>query len=155
MAPPAATERQDPLPTFCFKVELEFANRRGEAFFKSVGGLKYEAEIVDYREGGLNDRSRKLMGVTKWANLVLKRGFTGSSELLDWRTEWLKPTGGRDRLKGTIIQLSTDLKEVCRWTFDRGIPVKWEVGDFDASKSEVSIETLEIAHEGLEFSKGG
>ena len=34
-------------------------------------------------------------------------------------------------------------------TFVRGWPVKWEVADFDATKSELSIETLEICHEGL------
>jgi hypothetical protein len=29
--------------------------------------------------------------------------------------------------------------------------VKWELSELDASKSEVSIETLELAHEGLSF----
>jgi phage tail-like protein len=35
------------------------------------------------------------------------------------------------------------------WTFVRGWPVKWELSEFDASKNELAIETLEIAHEGL------
>ena len=52
---------------------------------------------------------------------------------------------------GKIIQLDTALKPVAKWTFVRGWPCKWELSELDASKSELSIETLEIAHEGLKF----
>ena len=52
---------------------------------------------------------------------------------------------------GKIIQLDTALKDVAKWTFFNGWPAKWELSELDASKSELSIETLEIAHEGLKF----
>ncbi|MBM3756771.1 MAG: hypothetical protein FJW38_22655 [Acidobacteria bacterium] len=35
------------------------------------------------------------------------------------------------------------------WTVTRAWPTKWELSELDAAKNEVSIETLEIAHEGL------
>jgi len=57
------------------------------------------------------------------------------------------------RTDGTIIQLDTALKVAAKWKFKRGWPCKWEISEFDASKSELAIETLEIAHEGLIFSK--
>jgi phage tail-like protein len=118
-------------------------------FFKSVGGLSYETEVVDYREGGVNDSTFKLVGATKWANIVLSRGFCGP-ELLKWREDWLKP-GAKTRRGGTIKQMSANPNDppLATWTFSRGWPVKWKLSDLDASKSEVSIETLEIAHEGL------
>ena len=72
--------------------------------------------------------------------------------MLDWRNEWMDPAKkARTRLSGSIIQLSTDLQPLGRWNFERGLPVKWEISDFDASKSELSVETLEIAHEGLTY----
>lgn len=37
-----------------------------------------------------------------------------------------------------------------RWNFVRGWPAKWEGPALNAA-SEVAIETLEIAHEGLEL----
>ena len=55
------------------------------------------------------------------------------------------------RSPATIIQLNTALKPMATWTFYRGWPCKWEIGEFDASKSELAIETLEIAHNGIEF----
>jgi len=144
----ATANRNDPLPVFCFKVQWDLG---GEAFFKSVSGLRYETEIVPVREGGANDTTFNLIGATKWSPLVLKQGFTSSSQLLKWREEWIRGSK-MTRLSGTVIQLDTALKPAAQWNFVRGWPVKWEVGEFDASKSELAIETLEIAHEGLKFS---
>ncbi len=146
-----SASRRDPLPVFCFKIQLNLSGGSGgEAFFKSVSGLRYETEIVPVREGGANDTTFQLVGSTKWSNIVLKTGFTGSSDLLKWRQDWLQ--GNMNRIQtGKIIQLDTALKDVATWTFVRGWPCKWEIAEFDASKSELAIETLEIAHEGITF----
>ncbi|HUQ01302.1 MAG TPA: phage tail protein [Kofleriaceae bacterium] len=146
--------RKDPFLAFCFRVTItDKVSDPKVGFFKSVGGLSYETEVVEYREGGENNTTHKLVGATKWKNLTLKRGF-GSKELVAWREEWLKPAGpgAKQRKGGKIEQLAADGKTVvASWTFRNGWPVKWELSELDASKSEVSIETLEIAHEGLSF----
>jgi phage tail-like protein len=142
--------RNDPLPVFCFKVELiTKSGEPGAAFFKSVSGLKYETEVLPLREGGANNTTFQLVGSTKWSNIVLKQGFTASSDLLTWREEWL--TGKMVRHTGKIIQMNTALTATASWTFFDGWPCKWEIGEFDASKSELAIETLEIAHNGLSY----
>lgn len=148
MATPTST-RKDPLPTFCFLVRFTSLDNNVEGFFKSVSGLKYETEVVPVSAGGANDTTFQLPGATKWSNLVLKQGFTNSSALMAWRDKWMK--GERTRSGGSIIQLDTALKPAAQWDFVRGWPAKWEIGEFDASKSELSIETLEIAHEGLSY----
>jgi phage tail-like protein len=169
MAAPGATPptnlRFDPVLAFCFKVIIESPApglSDGQAYFKSVGGLKYESEVVDYKEGGYNIGTRRLVGGAKWGNLVLKRGFTGpasgnagANALLEWRRQWLavEKSGAKlARANGTIQQLNSKLDTVvAAWKFWNGWPCKWEIGELDASKSEIVIETLEIAHEGLEF----
>src|SRR5258705_12710606 len=86
--------RKDPLPVFCFKVTISNASGiSGDLFFKSVTGLKSETEVVDYKEGGINDSTRRLVGAVKWPNVVLKKGFTGDVELADWREQWLRSAG--------------------------------------------------------------
>lgn len=148
--------RIQPLPVFCFHVTLNLSGgNTGVAFFKSVGGLKYETEIVPVREGGVNDTTWQLVGATKWANLILKQGYTGDSALLKWREAWLSRTEDKQRItSGTIVQLDGNLCERAKWTFYRGWPAKWELSELDATKSEIAIETLEIAHEGLKWEKG-
>jgi phage tail-like protein len=144
-------ERRDPLPVFCFKVDIK--GIEGALFFKSVSGLRYEIETIPVREGGNNSTTYQLVGGTKWSNLVLKMGYTAQSAkngLLKWRDEWLGEGGGTRR-NGTITILDTALKPQTAWTWSRGLPVKWELSELDASKSELAIETIEIAHEGLKI----
>jgi phage tail-like protein len=139
--------RKDPLPAFCFKIEISGIT----AFFKSISGLKYETESIPVREGGVNDTTFMLVGATKWSPLVLKNGFTQGSDLLKWRDEWMR--GNKlTRRSGVITQLdTTQKKDMAKWEFVRGWPTKWELSELDASKSELSIETLEITHEGLKL----
>ncbi|HVV84831.1 MAG TPA: phage tail protein [Kofleriaceae bacterium] len=142
--------RKDPYLAFCFKVTVDIPGI-GEAngFFKSVGGLESETEVVPYREGGVNDTTHQLVGAVKWKNIVLKRGFCGP-ELAQWRQAWANGPG--PRTTGTIQQLAADGSTVvATWTFKEGWPSKWSLSELDASKSEISIETLEIVHEGLKF----
>jgi phage tail-like protein len=138
-------DRKDPLPAFCFLVQMPGI----QAFFKSVSGIKYETESVPVREGGANDTTFMLVGATKWSPLVMKNGFTTGSGLMRWRDQWM--SGNMLRLSGTIIQLNTAREPVAAWAFVRGWPTKWELSELDAAKSEVSIETLEVTHEGLKF----
>ena len=152
-----SSKRRDPLPVFCFLVDLKLGDAAEQAFFKSVSGLSYETEVVEVREGGVNDTTFKLVGAMKWKNLVFKQGFTilneqQPSNLLKWREQWM--TGeAMNRVTGKVTMLNTALAPMATWTFYRGWPVKWEVGELDASKSELAIETLEVAHEGLKFEK--
>jgi phage tail-like protein len=153
-------KRRDPLPAFCFLVDLKISGDAAEqAFFKSVSGLSSEAEVVEVREGGVNDTTFKLVGPMKWKNLVFKQGFVAlsaqqPSSLLSWREKWMSGVAkNMVRSTGKITMLDTALKEMATWTFYRGWPVKWEIGELDASKNELAIETLEIAHEGLKFEK--
>jgi phage tail-like protein len=132
---------------------VRFTSLQGtvESFFKSVGGLRIEHEVVPVRAGGANDTTFNLVGAMKWSNLVFKQGFTSSSGLLAWREKWTK--GDMKRTDGSIIQLDTALTETAQWDFVRGWPTKWEMAELDASKNELAIETLEIAHEGLKYTK--
>ncbi len=142
----AGTKRKDPLPAFVFSVKIDGL---GTAFFKSAGGLSYEVEATPIKEGGVNDTTWQVPGSVKWKNITLKRGFTADSELLKWRNDWM--AGKMSRKNVVITQLDSALNEVAKWTAKDGFPMKWELSEYDASKNEVAIETLEIAHHGLTF----
>jgi phage tail-like protein len=151
MAATPTTTRMDPLAAFCFKVTFVDVPNTVDTYFKSVSGLRYETEMIPLRAGGANDTTFNLVGGMKWSPLVLKQGFTKGSGLLAWRELWTQD-GPKKRTGGTIQQLDTTLKVVqAEWKFVRGWPSKWELTEFDASKSELSIETLEICHEGLKY----
>jgi phage tail-like protein len=141
MAPP---QRNDPYEAFNFLVEIEGVAR---AAFSAVSGLENETAVIEYRSGAENVM-RKLPGLTKFRNIVLRRGVTQDRELWDWRQSIIE--GNPDRRNGSIILLDDMRTEVVRWNFRNGWPCKWEGPALNAKANEVAIETLEIAHEGLE-----
>jgi phage tail-like protein len=141
MAPP---QRNDPYKAFNFLVEFEGVAR---AAFSEVRGLESETAVIEYRSGAENVM-RKLPGLTKFRNIVFRRGVTQDRELWDWRQNIVE--GNPDRRNGSIILLDDQRTEVVRWNFRNGWPCKWEGPALNAKANEVAIETLEIAHEGLE-----
>jgi phage tail-like protein len=109
-----------------------------------------EIEVIEYREGA--DRvntARKLPGLAKYPNVTLKRGITGSTDLFEW---WKSVRDGQVvRRNVTITLLDEQRQAVYRWLLRSAWPVKIEGPTLNASGNEVAIETLELAHEGLEI----
>jgi phage tail-like protein len=69
--------------------------------------------------------------------------------LWDWRQAVVE--GNFQRRAVVIALLDGTGRQVLRWRLLRAWPAKWELAELDASKHEVAIETVELAHEGLEL----
>jgi phage tail-like protein len=161
-------KRYEAFGAYYFRVDLHIDKRYGESFpFRSVSGLKSESAVVELEEGGFNTTTRKLIGRTKFPNIVLKQGLcTPNSQLWKLRQLFLNDSStaakidkkdnsnsgkGRqtpNRFAGTITQMGPNGAEA-KWLFSSGWVCKWEGPELDATKNEVSIESIEIAHEGL------
>jgi len=137
-------ERNDPYVSFRFLVEIQGLIVGG---FSEVSGLQAETETEDMREGGVNDYVHKLPKVTKYPNITLKRGITDSDVLWRWHRDVVK--GKIERRTGYVILLDSEGNEKWRWTFEDAYPVKWTGPDFKADNSAVSIEALELVHNGI------
>ncbi len=146
-----------PFGAYFFTVEIDGENISYP--FRSCSGLKSEAAVVEVEEGGFNFTTRKLIGRTKFPNIVLKRGFcAATSELYKLRQRFIndlpggsssgKHWSGPNRFSGVITQKGPN-GTCAKWRFVGGWVCKWEGPDFDAGKNEISIESIEIAHEGL------
>jgi phage tail-like protein len=123
-----------------------------EGSFREVGGLDTETEVIEHRvtgKGG-NIVVHKVPGALKWPNLVLKRGITDDRRLHDWRKKIEDGLVEANRKNGTITLYAPDGKVVAKYIFKKGWPCKFKGPGLDASKNELAIEELEIAHEGLE-----
>jgi phage tail-like protein len=139
--------RRDPYKNFRFVVVIGPDTIGG---FASLSGLGAEASVIEYREGADPlSSTRKLPGRVEYPNVTLRRGLTADRFLWDW---WrLVVSGSAQRRDVGIILLDDEGNEVLRWSLREAWPVKWELSELDAAKNEVAIETLELAHEGLEL----
>jgi len=139
-----ASQRDDPYKAFNFLVEIDGMT---VAAFCEVSGLVSETDVIEYRAGSDTTTVRKLPGLTKYANIVLKRGVTQDSQLRDWRKAIEQ--GTVQRRNGAIILLDDERSPVVRWQFRDGWITKYEGPALNAKANDVAIETIEIAHEGL------
>lgn len=138
-----------PDPYVAFHWKLEISGLTFGHFFE-VTGLDSQTEVVKYREGGRNENEHHLMGQTTYSNITFKHGMTDNRTLSEWRGKvdsfFGRPMARRD---GSIIMLNFN-QEMARWNFKRGWPCKLQGPTLTGFNSMITVETLEIAHEGLE-----
>jgi phage tail-like protein len=137
----------DPYGSYRFLVEIDGITR---ASFQECTGFDSTVEIKEYREGGDNATVRKLPGQAKYSNIQLKWGMTDDVDLYQWHRRALE--GEIERKNGSIVLLDRKGEEVARWDFERAWPTKWDGPDLNAETSDLAIEMLEIAHEGIKRS---
>jgi phage tail-like protein len=141
-------DRIDPPPQFSFLVEID---GQAVAGFTAVSGLESEIEVIEYREGNEKQFSyRKLPGRVTYTNIVLKTGVAEKSALYDWHREWV--TGAAQQRKQIrIILLDQARKERRAWNVLNAWPAKYVGPTLNALGNEVAIETIELAHEGIDL----
>jgi phage tail-like protein len=138
-------DRNDPYPGFNFVIEIDGVVVGG---FSECSGLTTDTNVIDYREGNEKQlTARRLPGLMKYNNIVLKRGYTKHKELWNWRKRVIE--GHTSRNPGAITLLDEARNPALTWNFREGWPCKWEGPALNGKTSEVAIEMLEICHEGL------
>lgn len=140
-------QRNDPYSQFNFLIEIDGVVKGG---FSECSGLTTDTNVIDYREGNEKQLTpRRLPGLMKYTNIVLKRGYTADKSLWQWRLNVIN--GTTSRTTGSIILLDEARNTALTWTFREGWPCKWDGPALNGKTSEVAVETLEICHEGLEL----
>jgi len=140
-------DRQDPYRGFNFRIEID---KTPVAGFRECSGLTANTDPVDYREGtDIPLHVRKLTGLRKFTNIVLKRGYTQNKDLWNWYKNVLN--GVPDRRDGAIILQDEEHNPVMRWHFVNGFICKWEGPSMNATSNDVAVESLEICPERVEL----
>jgi len=140
-------ERNDPFHVYNFRVELDGTD---VAAFREVSGLSFTVDPVEYRDGtDLPLHTRKLTGLRKFPNIVLRRGLTENRALWDWYRNILN--GIPDRRDGSIVLQDEERNDVARWEFSSGWIAKWDGPSLNATTNDVAVEGIEICVERVEL----
>ena len=137
--------RIDPFRAFNFRIEIDGL---AAGSFSECSGLSTDGDSVDYREGtDVPLTVRKLMGLRKYGNVTLKRGYTPNRDLWNWYRNIVN--GVADRRNGTIVLMDEERRDVMRWSIENAWVNKIEGPSFKANGNEVAMESVELVHEGL------
>jgi phage tail-like protein len=144
----AATDtRLDPFRGFNFRVEIDGL---AVGAFSEVSGMTVTQEAAEYREGlDSANTVRKLTALTKYSDLVFKRGYVQDSTLWGWVQNIAN--GIEDRRNGSIVMMNERHQDVLAWNFINAWPGKIEGPMLNAADNKVAIESLELHHEGVQI----
>ena len=152
----------DPLdPIHLFRFHVEFRREEDDdtqithGAFSECTGLEATMEPKVIKAGGANYGAYQRAGRVTFATVVLKRGITSSRDL--WK--WFSHVNERGKLayrldvKILVFDKVADPELAPALTVElfRAMPVQFKSGDLNARATEVGIEELHLAHEGLIF----
>src|SRR6478736_2556841 len=141
----ATGTRTDPYRSFNFRVEIDGV---ATASFRECTGLSGDGNSLEYREGTDIPRTvRKLVCLQTFPNIKMKRGYTQNRELWNWYRNIVN--GVPDRRNGSIILMDEQRNDVMRWDFENAWIKKIDGPGFNATASEVAVESIELVHEGV------
>jgi phage tail-like protein len=155
--------RADPFPAFRFYITLidssstlakvmtaiSFITNYALGGFSECTGLEMTTDVYEYKEGGRNDCVLKFPTRVEHPNLTLKKGMGFSDDLWLWHYDLAQ---GKVKRRDGLIALMNEVGVFVKfWHFKDGIPAKWTGPDLNATQNALAIETLEIAHQGLEL----
>lgn len=116
--------------------------------FSECTGLEATMEPKVIKVGGINYGALQRAGTVSFATVVLKRGMTKTRDMATW---FQLVAGGAYsyRLSAEIAVQNPVGETVLTWGLDNCLPVKFKAADLNATGSEVGVEELHLAHEGL------
>jgi phage tail-like protein len=110
-----------------------------------IEGLGMEYQVTEYREGGVNGYTHKILGPCKYTNLRLSRPVDSTSQLLMF---WLQ-----SNMIAVIPQtlaitaMTAGGEDITTWNLAGVVPVKWTGPSLDVMSNNVATETLELTYQ--------
>ena len=134
-----------PYRNFRFRLEIDGLDAGS---FSEVSGFDATMDVVEYRAG--DDPAitpTKLPGLIKYGNITLKWGSSETMVLYDWLIDITE--GTIEKKTVTLTALDEEGSPAASWRCINAWPVKYTAPDYNGTSSEIAIETIELAHEGL------
>lgn len=129
---------------FRYKVEIDGLEAGG---FSEASGFDASIDVIEYREGDMVQTPMKIPGLKKYGNITLKQGVADSMVMYEWMIAGVE--GEVERKTITITILDETETAAASWQVINAWPTKYTAPDFNATSSEIAIESVEIAHEGM------
>ncbi len=145
--------RDRPYGQFNFLVDLGTGESAGpEAGFQECSPISTSVDVIEYRNGNDKENSpRKLTGLSRVADVTLKRGIIGSLNLYQWLDQIR--SGDAAAFRNVLIQLQNEDHSavVLSWKLVRARIVKHTSGPLNARGTDVAMEEMTLAYERLEL----
>jgi phage tail-like protein len=148
-----AVIRDRPYAQFNFLIDLGTGATDGpQAGFQECSQIGMSVDVIEYRNGNDRENSvRKLAGLARYPDVILRRGIIGSLDLYQWLNEVRNGNVATQRTVTVQLMNEDHTSVVQTWKLLRARPVKHLSGPFNAKGTDVAMEELVLAYERLEM----
>jgi len=145
-------------PLHVFRFHIRFKREGSDVpmcsgAFAECSGLEATMEPKVIKPGGSNYGAVQRAGPVSFATVVLKRGMTTTRHLWHW-FQLVSGGGYAYRLSAEVDMQDAAGRTVLTWGLENCLPVKFKAADLSAKGSDIGIEELHLAHEGLHLLSG-
>jgi phage tail-like protein len=155
-----AIARKNPYSAFNFIVTLDGAGIGG---FMEVSGLDVENAVIEYREGSDQKQGafvRKLPGLERYPNVVLRRGITGDLKLWNDLRKKVRDAAIGPQLGevgSAVPSLKVELQDeqhvtVQSWTLQNAWVARLSGPSLNSRANEIAVEAIEVVCDRIELS---
>ncbi len=145
----------DQIVGFRFKVIFSDLPNSSEidVSFQSVTGLDVQVEKEGFKEGGENRFEHQIPSRSKYTSLTLKRGVLKpeDSGLTKWCQQAFQNLTFYPLQVVNVQLLNEKNLPLLQWQLTHVWPVSWKIGELNAERGEVLIETLELNYNYLKL----
>ncbi|HRN57333.1 MAG TPA: phage tail protein, partial [Agriterribacter sp.] len=131
---------------FHFRVEFVREAQALDISFQSVTGLDSTLDTETVKEGGENRFEHVIPVRRRYGPLILKRGVLTPAE--SGITKWFNQVFDDEKVTPIptvhIKLLNEEHQPLMHWTVNNVWPRSWKIGELNAERGEVLIETLEL-----------
>lgn len=119
--------------------------------FSEITGLETTMTPFSISEGGRNRGQAQRIGPVMTSTVVLKRGVLVEKTNLYWWYKHVTAGAYAHRMNVIITVVGHNDEKLSVWRLKNAMPVKFKMADLNARATEIAIEELHLAHEGLEL----
>jgi len=153
-----------PLLGFRFEVNFTFSSSSGTqtytSSFQSISGISRNTKITKIADGGDNYSEYHLPSHHSFKDVTLKRGIikTFGENYPEFILDWFEDLGWHNTSRGKriwpcMVQIilkdtnsENNIIDVCKWTFSHAYPTSVVLGEFNAQKAEIALETVTLGY---------
>ena len=156
MAQFVVNQRFDPYKNFKFRVKWD---GRYVAGVSRISALRRTTEVVEHREGGEPNSSRKSPGRTVHAPITLERGVTHDKEFEQWANKVWNFGAGlgseaslKDFRKDVVIEIYNEAGQlvIAYKVYRCWVSEYQALPDLDANSTEIALQCITLENEGWE-----
>jgi phage tail-like protein len=154
----AITARVDPLKNFMFQVSFAGTTQPILGVSK-ITGFKRTTDVIEHRDGAIQNVSFRLPGKTKYDPIIFERGVTTDARDFEaWANKVYSYSNAPSGLQTSLADFRRDLlvvmfdesgqRVLSYQVFQAWVSEYQPVSDFDANANAVSIEHIRVENEG-------